>query len=132
MMPKEYQFPVFLVAALLVSGLSTSRAEENCLLAPNARAPQGSHWYYRTDPTSQNKCWHLRAEGQTDEQPIQQQKPEQAGASAAATPPLPRPAPNGLRQRSTSARQQNKQDPGLRSVLSTQRLLKVALSCEAV
>jgi hypothetical protein len=103
MMPKEYQFPVFLVAALLVSGLSTSRAEENCLLAPNARAPQGSHWYYRTDPTSQNKCWHLRAEGQTDEQPIQQQKPEQAGASAAATPPLPRPAPNGLRQRSTSA-----------------------------
>ena len=103
MTPKDHQFPVFLVAALLVSGLSTSRAEENCLLAPNARAPQGSHWYYRTDPTSQNKCWHLRAEGQTDEQPIQQQKPEQAGASAAAAPPpLPRPAPNGLRQRSNS------------------------------
>lgn len=102
MMPKEYQVSVFLVAALLVSGLSTSRAEENCLLAPNARAPQGSHWYYRTDPTSQNKCWHLRAEGQTDEPPIQQQKPEQAGASAAAPPPLRRPAPNGLKQRSNT------------------------------
>ena len=62
MTPKDHQFPVFLVAALLVSGLNTSRAEENCLLAPNARAAQGSHWYYRTDPTSQNKCWHLRAE----------------------------------------------------------------------
>jgi len=103
MTPKDHQFLVFLVAALLVSGLSTSWAEETCLLAPNARAPQGSHWYYRTDPTSQNKCWHLRAEGQTDEQPIQQQKPEQAGASAAAAPPpLPRPAPNGLRQRPKS------------------------------
>src|ERR1700676_3137904 len=103
MTPKEYQFPVLLVAALLVSGLSNSRAEENCLLAPNARAPQGSHWYYRTDPTSQNKCWHLRADGQTDEQPIQRQKqPEQAGTSAAAAPPpLPRSAPNELRQRSS-------------------------------
>jgi hypothetical protein len=101
---KDHQFPVFLVATLLVSGLSTSPAEENCLLAPNARAPQGSHWYYRTDPTSQNKCWHLRAEGQTEEQPIQQQKPEHAEASAAAAPPpLPRPAPNGLRQQRSNS-----------------------------
>jgi hypothetical protein len=103
MTPKEYQFPVFLVAALLVSGLSTSRAEENCLPAPNARAPQGSHWYYRINPASQNKCWHLRAEGQTDEQPIKQQKPEQAGTSAVvAPPPLPRPAPDGRKQRSNT------------------------------
>jgi hypothetical protein len=102
--PKDHPVPALLVAALLVSGLNTSRAEENCLLAPNARAPQGSHWYYRIDPTSQNKCWHLRAEGQTDEQPIQQQKPEQAGASAAAAPPpLPRPAPNGLRQQRSNS-----------------------------
>ncbi len=100
MRAKEYQFLILLVAALLVSGLSTSRAEENCLPAPNARAPQGSHWYYRTDPTSQNKCWHLR---QTDEQAAQQQKIEQARTSAAAAaPPLPRPAPNGLRHRSNS------------------------------
>jgi len=42
MTPKDHQFPVFLVAALLVSGLNTSRAEENCLLAPNARAPRQS------------------------------------------------------------------------------------------
>ena len=98
----DYQFPAFLVTALLVSGLSASRAEENCLAAPNARAPQGNDWYYRTDPSSQNKCWHLRAEGQTDEQPVQQQNPEQAGTSAIAPPPLPRPAPNGLKQRSNS------------------------------
>jgi hypothetical protein len=104
MTPEHHSVPGFLVAALLVSGLSTSRAVENCLAAPNAGAPQGSHWYYRTDPTSQNKCWHLRAEGQTDEQPVRQPKPEQAGRSAAAPPPppLPRPAPNGLRQRSVS------------------------------
>jgi hypothetical protein len=103
MAPKDSLLPVVLFTALLVSGLSSSLAEENCLPAPNARAPEGSHWYYRTDPTSQNKCWHLRAEGQPDEQSIRPQKPEQAGAStAAAPPPLPRPAPNGLRQRSNS------------------------------
>ena len=62
----------------------SARAEENCLAAPNSRAPQGSHWYYRTDPTSQNKCWHLRAEGQTDAQSIRQEKQEQTGPSAAA------------------------------------------------
>jgi hypothetical protein len=100
MTPKDHPVAVLLVAALLVSALSTSRAEENCLAAPNARAPQGSHWYYRTDPSSQNKCWHVR---QTDEQSIQQLKPDQAGASAAATPPpLPKPAPNGLKQHSNT------------------------------
>jgi hypothetical protein len=102
-MSKEHRAPIFFVAALLFSGLSTARTEENCLLAPNARAPQGSHWHYRIGASSQNKCWYLRAEGQKDEQPVQQQKPEQAGVSAAAAPPpLPRPAPDGLR-RSNSA-----------------------------
>jgi hypothetical protein len=100
MTPKDHPVPLFFVAALIVSGLSTSRAEENCLAAPNSRAPQGSHWYYPTDPTSRNKCWHLR---QTDEPPIQQQKPEQARTPTAAPLPLPRPAPNGLRQRTNSA-----------------------------
>jgi hypothetical protein len=100
-MSKEHRAPIFFVAALLFSGLSTARTEENCLLAPNARAPQGSHWHYRIDASSQNKCWYLRAEGQKDEQPVQQQKPEQAGVSAAAAPPpLPRPAPDGLRRNS--------------------------------
>jgi hypothetical protein len=97
-MPKDHRAPIFLVAALLFSGLSTARTEENCLLAPNARAPQGSHWYYRIDASSQNKCWHLRAEGHTDEQ----ERPEQAGPEAAVPPTFPRPAPKALRQPANS------------------------------
>jgi len=100
-MPKELWVPVFLVAAPLVSGLIASRAEESCLLAPNTPAPQGSHWYYRTDANSQKKCWHLRTNGQTSEQSVRQ--PEQHVISEAApAPPLPRPVPETLRQHSSS------------------------------
>jgi hypothetical protein len=124
MTSKDYIVPVFLVAALLVSGLSASRAEENCLAAPNARAPQGSHWYYRTDRTSQNKCWHLR---QTDE-PAIQQKPEQAATSAAAAPPpLPRPAPNELRLRPSSV--PNQFDQFKKSIISLPAFKGCARSC---
>ena len=54
-----------LLAALVDGSLNTRPvlAEDNCLSAPNARAPQGSHWYYRTDPVKQSKCWYLRTEG---------------------------------------------------------------------
>ncbi len=41
-----------------------ARAEENCLPAPNARAPQGSHWFFHTDRTTQRKCWSLKKEGE--------------------------------------------------------------------
>ena len=103
MRSKGHLVAIFL-AMLLVSGMCGARAEDACLLTPNARAPQGSHWYYRTDPTSQNKCWHLRTDEQIGEpQPMQQSKSGSAGTQAAADPPLPRPAPNGLgRQRSDS------------------------------
>ena len=102
MMRTDNQVLIYLLTALLVSSLSTARAEDNCLLKPEAPAPQGSRWYYRTDPTSQNKCWHLRTEGQTGQQPIQQEKPvrpDQRGKTtspAAADFPLPRSAPKDL------------------------------------
>jgi hypothetical protein len=88
------------VPALLVGGLITSRAEESCLLAPNAPAPQGNHWYYRTDSNSQKQCWHLRTDGQTGEQSVRQSE-QRVISRAAATPPLPRPAPETLRQHSS-------------------------------
>ena len=101
MMPRERWVPFLLVPVLLVSGLIISRAEESCLRTPNAPAPQGAHWYYRTDPKSQNKCWHLRTDGQTGEQSVRQSE-QPVISEAAPTPPLPRPAPEALRQRSSS------------------------------
>jgi hypothetical protein len=62
-----------LVAVLSVSGIGvgalayTARADD-CLTAPNSPAPQGSHWYYRSDRATQRKCWHLRAPDQSTQQ----------------------------------------------------------------
>jgi hypothetical protein len=63
---------ITVVATLLVSGVvfgvpDTARAD-NCLTAPNSSAPQGSHWYYRTDRANQRKCWYFRAPGEPAQQ----------------------------------------------------------------
>jgi hypothetical protein len=52
------------ICALLVSSLSASvpanaQNQSDCLSAPTSSAPQNGHWYYRTNRTTQRKCWHL-------------------------------------------------------------------------
>src|SRR5271169_5474734 len=64
---------IVLVAPLLISGvgvaaLPTTARTDDCLTAPNSPAPQGSHWYYRLDRTTQRKCWYARAPGQPAQQ----------------------------------------------------------------
>jgi len=55
------------VAALLLSGIGVglpsdgAKADDNCVSAPGAAAPQGQHWYYRIDRVKQRKCWYLHA-----------------------------------------------------------------------
>lgn len=44
-------------ASLLAGGAAAA----DCLAEPNSAAPENSHWYYRTDKTTQRKCWYLRA-----------------------------------------------------------------------
>jgi hypothetical protein len=67
-------FPsITLVAALLISGVgviapSTTARADDCLAAPNSPAPQGSHWYYRSDRATLRKCWYTRAPGQPAQQ----------------------------------------------------------------
>jgi hypothetical protein len=59
--------------ALLVAGITIalaavnvtvkpSRAADECLEKPNAPSPQGSHWYYRLDRTTNRQCWYLGSE----------------------------------------------------------------------
>jgi hypothetical protein len=57
-----------LASALGVSMPGSMALAVDCLGAPNSSAPPHSHWYYRTDPTRQHKCWHLGA----DNAPAQQ------------------------------------------------------------
>jgi hypothetical protein len=67
------------VAVLLAGGSVTAdfaRAGDNCLAAPNMQPPQGSHWYYHTEPVNHSKCWYLRTEDQAVQKPTAQEKPE--------------------------------------------------------
>jgi hypothetical protein len=105
-MPRGFQI-LPLTVLLLVNGLGQAGAEDKCLPEPNARAPKGSHWYYRTDPTSHNKCWHLREQGPTGQAAVQSEKPTQSETAGATAflPPLPKPAPARPRPAVANSRQ---------------------------
>lgn len=51
-------------AALAGMSLNAARAADDCLLAPKAETPDGSHWYYRIDRATKRHCWYLRTEGE--------------------------------------------------------------------
>ena len=70
------------VAALLVStfGAIPSVSAAECLAAPDSSAPENSHWYYRTDRATQQKCWYLRSA----DKPAQQEGLRTAQAAPAA------------------------------------------------
>jgi hypothetical protein len=38
---------------------SEAAPAETCAASPKPAAPEGSHWYYRTDRATQRKCWYL-------------------------------------------------------------------------
>jgi hypothetical protein len=38
-------------------------AGDKCITEPNLQLPQGSHWYYHTDPESHHKCWYVGRPG---------------------------------------------------------------------
>ncbi len=68
------------------AGAEDKRAEENCLAAPNTLAPQGSHWYYRTDHVKQRKCWYLRTTGPAIQEQAAQEQPETGVTARSPTP----------------------------------------------
>ncbi len=87
-----------LVAALLISvGVTmppiTARAND-CLTAPNFPAPQGSHWYYRSDRATQRKCWYVRAPGQPAQQVAALATPGPARPSHSTPAPSGAPSPH--------------------------------------
>jgi hypothetical protein len=40
------------------------RARDDCIEAPDSEPPQGAHWYYWTDRTTERTCWYLGEERQ--------------------------------------------------------------------
>src|SRR5262245_25853350 len=49
--------------AALISAPSV-RAQAECLAASKGAAPEGRHWYYRTDRSTGKRCWCLAAKNQ--------------------------------------------------------------------
>ncbi|MGB8045588.1 MAG: hypothetical protein WCF66_21790, partial [Pseudolabrys sp.] len=56
---------IFALLFLAVSCAASARAVHaaECLAKPNAPAPQGEHWYYRTNRATMRQCWYLGPEG---------------------------------------------------------------------
>jgi hypothetical protein len=44
----------------IVASSSARAATEDCLTEPQGQAPQGQHWYFRTEHASKQRCWYLR------------------------------------------------------------------------
>ena len=63
-------------------GAGSARAQDAaCLASPNGAAPAGTHWYYKTDQATHQKCWYTRGQ-------------EQAAQAAPAETTPSRPAPS--------------------------------------
>jgi hypothetical protein len=86
------------VAAAILTG-GPARAADDCLAAPSAAAPQGSHWYYRIDRPQARHCWYLGPQGQQIRHAAGDAQPTAKSAvlsSQQIEPPLPLPRPASL------------------------------------
>src|SRR5215831_2096164 len=75
--------------AIAISPWSTQAAPAaaTCAAAPKPTSPEGQHWRYHLDRTTNRKCWYLAAEGG---------RKTRSAAMTAPTPPEPQvriPAP---------------------------------------
>jgi hypothetical protein len=86
------------VAAAILTG-GPARAADDCLAAPSAAAPQGSHWYYRIDRPQARHCWYLGPQGQQIRHAEPDAQPTAKSAvlsSQQIEPPFPLPRPTSL------------------------------------
>jgi hypothetical protein len=87
---------VLLSIPLTIAADSIAHAAD-CLAAPKAPPPAGSHWYYRVDRANHRKCWYLAPQGQK----------VRPGASQLASPaPLSTDSPKPPPAATTAAPQQ--------------------------
>ena len=67
-----------------VGNSPSARAAGACVTAPKPAAPEGSHWYYRTDRALQRKCWYLASEGHKDQRVARPAEPSPQPRAPAA------------------------------------------------
>ena len=92
------KFVSAIVASLLAGGQFTTAsgnavgAADSCLSAPNATAPEGSHWFYRVDRPTKRHCWYLRDGRESRSQGAAQDLSPAANVVAPPKKPAPPPA----------------------------------------
>jgi hypothetical protein len=52
-----------LLAAVIPFSINRAFATDDCLAQPNRQTAPGEHWYYRSDPANDRKCWHIVESG---------------------------------------------------------------------
>jgi hypothetical protein len=76
------------VATIFIVTVQGARAADECLEKPNAPSPQGSHWYYRMDRTTNRQCWYLGSErGKAGTLARQDTAPARPQSSKMSAPP---------------------------------------------
>src|SRR5262249_13930847 len=81
---------IFALLSLAVSCAATARAVHAapCIAKPNAAAPQGEHWYYRTNRATGRQCWYLAPEDNGDQKGATQAS-DQPATDASVQPAAP-------------------------------------------
>jgi len=69
-----------LLAAAIPFSISRAFANDDCLAQPNRQTVPGEHWYYRSDPANNRKCWHVGDSGT---------KPQVVSVAPTSYPALP-------------------------------------------
>jgi hypothetical protein len=89
----ETAAPRAALAAMFVATLAvgTAHAADDCVATPTGDAPQGSHWYYRTNHVTKTKCWYLGQSGAMRTAPAAHKAVETVGAPAAQAGAAPAP-----------------------------------------
>jgi len=107
--------PAAIVAVLTPFAVTTfpfgTATAADCIAAPNSAAPEGSHWYYRTDRVNRRKCWYIAAEDRTvrhttrralaQAEPPATARAQAASAATSAPPPAATAAPPPARAQAT-------------------------------
>jgi hypothetical protein len=100
------------VPVTIVASSSARAAADDCLTEPQGQAPQGQHWYFRTEHTTKQRCWYLRELGEKAAQadasadvsaPSQSNEPATSLSATDADAELPTPRPRAEQNGAVSA-----------------------------
>jgi hypothetical protein len=87
------------LASLVSITLSAKMARgDDCLAGPGLATP-GSHWYFRTERTTQKRCWHLSDARQAPNGPASEKTPPTLETLMAASSEPAATAKNGATEK---------------------------------